>query len=225
MTSALNTVGSPIQLNVNPFMAEFSQNLSISNRNITKISKANFSSESERFASAQKNAQDRIRNINPADLNDEAKSESVEIESNTAIDELKSLINDENKFISKNVDTVKNQDKKETKKEDENKQSDINESGCIDFGKFLNRAQGIINTVAPATVKSETENTKSNEEQNDIKVDATESKTPLADYSILKEGEKSGKDLINNDKNKDSKVVEEKTIELRNMLKANIFAA
>ena len=225
MTSALNTGGSQVQLNVNPFMADFSRNFSISNRNIAKISKANFSSESERFASAQKNAQDRIRNINPTDLNDEAKSESVEIESNTAIEELNSLIYDENKFISKNIDSVENQNKKETKEEDKNKQSDINESGCIDFGKFLNRAQGIINNVAPASVKNETEDTKADKESNDIKADATESKTTLADYSILKEGEQSGKDLINNEKNKDSKVVEEKTIELRNMLNANIFAA
>ena len=222
MTSALQVVSPKMTpADVNPFYSEFRQNLNISNRNIAKISKANFASDAEKFGSAQKLAQDRIKNIHPSDIVSEEKSEQVAIESKTAIDELKSLIDEENRFITKNSNQINKNENKQIAKTNPNINSDINEGGFVDFGKSLNRAQGIINSVASSVVKQETDDLKSSKQSEDIKIDSVDSNKAKTDNSILKQGERTGKDLLNNDKNKNSKDVEKEADDLKKRLNEN----
>lgn len=204
---------------INTYRNEINSQKAASNKNISSMNK----SDKEKFETQQAQIVSQFSSsvnffIQATRSNDETKDEAfeeVKISTKDALNDLKALISEEE--IAKSH--------KDNEEEKDSKNTDIKENGQVEIGKFLNRAQGIVNTYANYFTKSNNEESTQNKSKSNDKNLFTAQALREELSSMFDIKEVTSKDGINDQKNEYAEVVDKYADKLMSKLSSKAQVA
>ncbi len=201
--------------NITTYRNEINSQKSVSNKNISSMDNKN----KEKFEAQQAQIVSQFSSsvnffIQATRNNDDSKDkafEEVKISTKDALNDLKALISEENIVKTNEVE-------KDIEEKEKDSKTDIKENGQVEFGKFLNRAQGIVNNYANYFTKTTNEDSTQNKTKtSDKNFFASETiKEELS--SLFNIEEVTSKNDIDSEKNEYTEVVDKFADKLMNTL-------
>ena len=220
--------------------SDFRNYSSQSIRNIKDITKAGFSERANSFLNAQNSLVSQLNqsqttnetaNSTPVKEDTDSKNEEASIDTTEIMGELKSLISEEENFISTNVENASEENNTDKNEKNEIQSTDtaettvqtVNEDDENDVSKNAVVSQGVLNaaTIAPQNTSSDKKSDSKNENYGSNEVSSVDSNEEKTSNIFLNSDTLNGKYEFGNNKNKNSEDVIKKAIEENSIIANN----